>query len=146
MLFSEARGRKVVSSSTASTVGKVSRLVIDPTTRAVAGVQLKKKTERGDMLRWSDITAFGADAVTVTDADRVGDGGDTVQALSGKAHRVLGKRVLTSTGDELGTVADVHFDATSGALIALLVDGGTEVEAARLVGVGSYAVVVRDGP
>ncbi|HET9829221.1 MAG TPA: PRC-barrel domain-containing protein [Nocardioidaceae bacterium] len=146
MLFSEARGRKVVSSSTASTVGKVSRLVIDPTTRAVAGVQLKKKTERGDMLRWSDITAFGADAVTVTDADRVGDGGDTVQALSGKAHRVLGKRVLTSTGDELGTVADVDFDATSGALIALLVDGGTEVEAARLVGVGSYAVVVRDGP
>jgi sporulation protein YlmC with PRC-barrel domain len=146
MLFSEARGRKVVSSSTASTVGKVSRLVIDPTTRAVAGVQLKKKTDRGDMLRWSDITAFGADAVTVTDADRVGDGGDTVQALSGKAHRVLGKRVLTSTGDELGKVADVDFDATSGALVSLLVDGGTEVEAARLVGVGSYAVVVRDEP
>jgi sporulation protein YlmC with PRC-barrel domain len=146
MLFSEARGRKVVSSSTASTVGKVSRLVIDPTTRAVAGVQLKKKTDRGDMLRWSDITAFGADAVTVTDADRVGDGGDTVQALSGKAHRVLGKRVLTSTGDELGKVADVDFDAMSGALVSLLVDGGTEVEAARLVGVGSYAVVVRDEP
>jgi sporulation protein YlmC with PRC-barrel domain len=54
--------------------------------------------------------------------------------------------VLTSTGDELGKVADVDFDATSGALVSLLVDGGTEVEAARLVGVGSYAVVVRDEP
>jgi sporulation protein YlmC with PRC-barrel domain len=144
MLFSEARGRKVVSSSTASTVGKVSRLVIDPTTRAVAGVQLKKKTDRGDMLRWSDITAFGADAVTVTDADRVGDGGDTVQALSGKAHRVLGKRLLTSTGDELGKVADVDFDPVSGVLTALHVDDESVVDAAGLLGIGSYAVVVRD--
>jgi sporulation protein YlmC with PRC-barrel domain len=146
MLFSDAKGRKVVSSSTASTVGKVSRLVIDPTTRAVVGVQLRKKTDQGDTLRWSDITAFGADAVTITDPDRVGDGGEAVKALSGKAHRVLGKRVLTSTGDELGKVADVDFDPGSGALASLLVDDGSEVAAARLVGIGSYAVVVRDEP
>jgi sporulation protein YlmC with PRC-barrel domain len=143
MLFSEARGRKVVSSSTATTVGKVSRFIVDPATRAVVGVELKK-AEHGDTLRWSDITAFGADAVTVTGPDRIGDGGESVRALSGKAHRVLGKRVLTSTGDELGKVTDVDFDPVSGVLTALLVDNGSEVEAGRLLGVGSYAVVVRD--
>jgi sporulation protein YlmC with PRC-barrel domain len=145
MLFSDARGRKVVSSSTAATVGKVSRFVVDPATRAVVGVELKK-TEHGDMLRWSDITAFGADAVTVTGPDKIGDGGDTVKALSGKAHRVLGKRLLTSTGDELGKVADVDFDPQSGVVVALLLDDGSEVPGSRLVGVGSYAVVVRDEP
>jgi uncharacterized protein YrrD len=145
MRFSEAKGRKVVSSSTASTVGKVSRFVVDPATRAVVAVELRK-TQDGDVLRWSDITAFGADAVTVTDADMIGDGGERVKALSGKSHRVLGKRVLTSTGDELGKVDDVDFDPASGALTAILVDKGPEVPAGRLLGVGSYAVVVRDEP
>jgi uncharacterized protein YrrD len=143
MLFSDAKGRKVVSSSTAETVGRVSRFVVDPVTRAVVGIELKK-TDQGDMLRWSDITAFGADAVTVTGPDRIGDGGEVVKALSGKAHRVLGKRVLTSTGDELGKVTDVDFDPETGVLLSLLVDSGPEVAASRLVGVGSYAVVVRD--
>jgi sporulation protein YlmC with PRC-barrel domain len=57
---------------------------------------------------------------------------------------VVGKRVLTSTGDEIGKIRDVDFDPASGVLTALLVDNGSEVEAARLLGVGSYAVVVRD--
>jgi sporulation protein YlmC with PRC-barrel domain len=143
MLFSDAKGRKVVSSSTAATVGKVSRLVVDPRLRTVVGVELKK-TSDGDMLRWSDITAFGADAVTVTGEDKIGDGGESLKALSGKAHRVLGKRVLTSTGDELGKLVDIDFDPTTGALTSLLVDSGTEVPGSQLLGVGSYAVVVRD--
>lgn len=145
MLFSEAKGRKVVSSSTATTVGKVTGFVVDPATRAVVGIQLKK-AEHGDMLRWSDITAFGTDAVTVTSPDLIGDGGESVKALSGKAHRVLGKRLLTSTGDELGKVADIDFDPASGTLAALHVDDGSVLDAARLLGIGSYAVVVRDDP
>jgi sporulation protein YlmC with PRC-barrel domain len=145
MLFSDAKGRKVVSSATAATVGKVSRFVVDPATRAVVALELKK-TDGGDVLRWSDITAFGADAVTVADQGRIGDGGEDVKALSDKAHGVLGKRVLTSSGDELGKVDDVDFDPRSGGLTALLVDNGDEVTAGRLLGVGSYAVVVRDDP
>ena len=145
MLFSEAKGRKVVSSSSAATIAKVSGFVVDPATRSVVALQLKK-TDAGDMLRWSDITAFGADAVTVTDETKIGDGGEDGKALAGKAHRLLGKRVLTSTGDALGSVEDVDFDPQSGALTALLVDGGPDVDAARLLGVGSYAVVVREEP
>lgn len=145
MLFSDAKGRQVVSSGTATTVGKVSGFVVDPATRAVVGVKLKK-AEHGDMLRWSDLTAFGADAVTVTSPDLISDGGESLRALSGKAHRVLGKRVLTSTGDQLGKVADVDFDPVTGALTALHLDDESVVDAARLLGIGSYAVVVRDDP
>ena len=140
MRFSDATGRKVVSTSTAETVGKIDGFVVDPKSRAVLAVQVKK-SHRGDTLAWSDITAFGADAVTVTDTDQLADAGDAVVALSGKDHHLVGKRVLSTTGDELGKVDDIEFDPESGTLTTLFL-ADTEVAGARLVGVGSYAVVV----
>lgn len=141
MLFSDATGRKVVSTSTAETVGKIDGFVVDPATRAVMAVELKK-TESGDTLLWSDIIGFGADAVTVSDANKIGDAPPQVDALSGKDHRLLGKRVLCTSGDELGKLGDVEFDPESGQLTTLIVaDQG--IAAARLVGAGSYAVIVR---
>lgn len=141
MLFSDATGRKVVSTSTAETVGKIDGFVVDPATRAVMAVELKK-TESGDTLLWSDIIGFGADAVTVSDANKIGDAPPQVDALSGKDHRLLGKRVLCTSGDELGKLGDVEFDPESGQLTTLIVaDQG--IAAAGLVGAGSYAVIVR---
>jgi sporulation protein YlmC with PRC-barrel domain len=147
MLFSRAKGHKVVASSTAGTVGRVSGFVVDPVTRSVVALRLKK-AERGDFLRWADLVAFGADAVTVTDDSVIGDGGPDVAALAGKAHRVLGKRVLTSGGDELGRVDDVDFDPGTGTVSALVLGkgGSGEVAGDRLLGIGSYAVVVREAP
>jgi sporulation protein YlmC with PRC-barrel domain len=139
-LFSEAAGRQVVSTSTAATLGKIDEFVLDPQARAVVAVTLKK-SDSGDTLRWADITAFGADAVTVTGADKVTGTPAELAALSGKDHRILGKRVLATTGDELGTVQDVGFDPTTGIVTTLILDS-REVEGVRLVGLGSYAVVV----
>jgi sporulation protein YlmC with PRC-barrel domain len=139
MLFSEANGRKVVSTSTAETVGQVAGFVVDPHTRTVVAVEVKKAA--GDTLAWADIFAFGADAVTVTGAERIGEATADVAALSGKEHRMLGKRVLSSAGDELGKVDDVDFEPESGQVVALLVTGD-QIAGGRLIGVGSYAVVV----
>ncbi len=148
MLFSKAKGHKVVGSSTATTLGKVSGFVVDPATRSVLAVRVKK-AETGDFLRWSDLSAFGSDAVTVADDTAIGDGGDEVQTLAHKDRELLGKRVLTDGGDELGKVDDIDFDPETGALTTLLLAKGArlpEVAAARLLGVGSYAVVVREAP
>jgi len=143
MLFSQAKKHKVVSSTTAATVGKVAGLLVDPATRSVVGLRLKK-TEGGDLLAWSDITAFGSDAVTVTGADRIGEGDLHLKELAHKTYKVLGKRVLSTGGDELGKVDDVDFDLESGTVTSLVLDGGADVTGSRLVGVGSYAVVVRE--
>jgi sporulation protein YlmC with PRC-barrel domain len=141
MRFSEATGRQVVSTSTAETVGRVDDFVVDPRRRAVVALSLKR-TQGGDTLLWTDIAAFGADAVTVTSADKIVDAAPAIVALSGKEHRLVGKRVLTADGDDIGTVDDVEFDAGTGTITSLLLSSG-DVEGARLVGVGSYAVVVR---
>ena len=145
MLFSHAKNHKVVSSTTAETVGRVSRFVVDPRLRAVVALELKK-TESGDVLQWSDITGFGDDAVTVSGSEQIRTADERVAALADKRHRVLGKRVLTSGGDELGKVDDVDFDRQTGALGALVVSHGPQVSADRLIGIGSYAVVVREEP
>lgn len=140
MLFSESYGRKVVSTSTAETVGQIADFVIDPQSHSLVALTVKK-SDQGDMLLWTDITAFGADAVTVPAAEVIIDANDAVAALSGKDHHPIGKRVLTTGGEDLGTVVDVDFDPDNGRLITLtLTTGGIAGE--RLIGIGSYAAVV----
>lgn len=143
MRFSAASGHKVVSTSTAETVGKVDAFVVDPATRAVVALTLKK-TDDGDTPRWSNITAFGADAVTVSGAEKVTRPPADVSPLLGKEHELVGNRVLSSLGDELGKIDDVDFDPASGAVMSLILSG-EEVAGDRLVGVGRYAVVVKAG-
>lgn len=142
MRFTDAKGQKVMSTSTATTVGKVDHFVVDPETRQVVAIGLKKTPGDGDTLLWSDLKAFGRDAVTI-DSDaliRAADG--RVAELSHKDRQVLGKRVLTDAGDEIGVVDDVEFDAATGSITALLTKTD-EVAGSRLRGVGSYAVIVR---
>ncbi|MGI8665808.1 MAG: PRC-barrel domain-containing protein [Jatrophihabitans sp.] len=131
----------MVSISTAATLGKIDEFIIDPRTRAVVAVTLKR-ADHADTLRWKDITVFGADAVTVSGDDQLTETTPELAGLSAKDHRVIGKRVLATTGDELGMVDDVEFDPTTGAITGLLLASGV-VAGTRLIGVGSYAVVVQ---
>ncbi len=143
MRFSEARGRKIVSTSTAHTVGTVRELVVDPATRRVVGVTVKG-ADKGAVLLWSDLTSFGGDAVTVDGPERLSEPDEHVAQLADKDHAVLGKRVLSTDGLELGKVRDVAFDPESGSVTTLDLDGD-DVPGERLVGIGSWAVVVRPG-
>ena len=138
--FSEADGRKVVSTSTAETVGKIHGFVVDVRGPRVAALQLKT-TDSGDILNWPDITAFGADAVTVADSSKIIEAGEDLAPLLDKRNHLLKKRVLTTVGDELGTVKDVEFDPATGDVLNVHV-GDTAVPGKALVGIGSYAVVV----
>ncbi len=141
MRISETIGRKIVSTSSAETVGTVDNLIVDPKRHSVVAVQVKKAASGGDALPWNEITAFGVDAVTVTSSGAVSESDEDVAALMSKDHRLIGKRVLSAAGDELGTLVDVDFDPEAGSVRALLLDTA-EVAGDRLVGVGSYAVVV----
>lgn len=140
MLFTQVNGRKVVSTGTAETVGQVAALVVDPRSRHVLAVTVKR-ADHGDTLLWNDITAFGTDAVTVAGPEVIREATEAVQELSDKAHHLLGKRVLNTLGEELGTLSDVRFDPASGTVETLLLPG-RDVNGSLLIGVGSYAVIV----
>lgn len=142
MLFSEAHSRKVVSTDNASTVGKIDGFVVDPRLPGIVALAIAKSANGGSALPWPNIIAVGHDAVTVASADAVVIPDERLTELADKSHGLLGKRVLSTAGIMLGAVRDVDFDPTTGRLALLALDTGT-VDAARLVGAGSYAVIVR---
>lgn len=142
MRASDVGGRKVVSTATAATLGKVDGLVVDPQTARVVAVTLKKTEGDGDTLLWGDITAFGTDAITVARDDLVTVAQPPVSTLADKHHHLLGKRVLSQAGEELGKTKDFEFDPADGSVRALVLDH-SEVPGSSLVAVGSYAVIVR---
>lgn len=141
MQWSQLKGRKVVSTATADKVGKVNGFVLDPATRSVVALVLKK-TESGSVVRWTDLVAVGSDAVTVADTAVIVEPDEALEALGGKRGAVLKKVVLDDDGRAIGKVTDLDLDPDSGALRELVLDERTVV-GERLLGVGSYAVVVR---
>jgi uncharacterized protein YrrD len=142
MRFSEAEGRKVVSTATAETVGRVSDYIIDPVSRTVAALMLKKTSGSDNILPWENLQAFGQDAVMVDDISRLTTASGRVAELSDKRFRQHGKRVLSAEGVDLGKVTDIEFDPETAAVTSLVLAEGS-VEGDRLLAAGSYAVIVR---
>jgi uncharacterized protein YrrD len=147
MRFTEIHGRKVVSLADAETLGRVDRYVIDPGRQAV--VALRFSRVRGDacFLSWADLHAFGADAVTVDDASRLRPAADEAEErAASKDLQVIGKLVLGTSGTVLGKGEDVEVDGESGAIVAVDLGEAGTVAGDRIVGLGSYALVVTDAP
>jgi sporulation protein YlmC with PRC-barrel domain len=142
MRFSEGEGRKVVSTSTAQTIGKVTDYIIDPKEKAVAGVILKKTSGKEDTIPWENVDAFGEDAVMVKREDVLVVPSGRLAELTDKKFKQHGKLVLSAAGVNLGKVDDVEFDPTTGAVTALVLDG-TTIDGRRLLAAGSYAVIVQ---
>ena len=142
MLFSEAIGQRVVSTTSAATVGHVGSLVIDPAAQRVVALSLKKTPVSGTLLPWADVTAFGVDAVTVASESQIIEEQGQFAELNSKAHIILKKRILNTAGIQVGTVRDVDFDPADGRILGILTDD-QPVDGRALLGVGSYAVVVR---
>jgi sporulation protein YlmC with PRC-barrel domain len=142
MRFSEARKRKVISTTGAETVGRVRDLIVDARSRTVVALALRKTEGDGDILPWAEMKSFGQDAITVQGPERIVKAEGELAVLADKDHRVLGKRVLTDRGDEMGSVSDIEFDPETGAVRALLL-GKEEISGERLHAIGSYAVIVQ---
>ncbi|GAA3452448.1 PRC-barrel domain-containing protein [Dactylosporangium matsuzakiense] len=141
MLLSEASGRPVVAVDGAHSVGSIAELVVDPHARRVVALLLHDKVNGGDTVLWSDVTAFGPDAVTIPSAALVAPTPASIEPLAGPRGRLVRKRLLTTSGDNLGTVDDAEFDPHTGALTALFAHGET-IDGRRLLGCGAFAVVV----
>jgi sporulation protein YlmC with PRC-barrel domain len=135
----ELKGRPVLDVVEAREVAKVEAVVIDPEARRVIALRVK-----GDrpLLPISGVKALGPDAVTVEGADvlRLPEPGVEQVSVDGSLDP-LGRLVLADDGTALGAVDDIEAD-DDGTLRSITVDGQV-LAGDRLVGIGSYAVVVR---
>lgn len=142
MLFSQARKRDVVNTATATKVARVDGFVVLPGPARVALLRLGKVSGAGTLLAWDDVQGFGPDAVTVADDGVLRPARDELERRAENQElEILGKRVLTERGTDLGTVTDVDFDPETGAVITLLTKS-EHIAGDRLIGLGGYAVVI----
>ena len=144
MRATELMDRPVMDLATATTIGRIDDIGVDPVTKRVVGFHLAKTPGRATWLSWERLTAVGADAVTVPDDSVLTDPPTEVTGGRLRADNVLGGRVLTDEGYELAGLADVEIDVEAASVEALLLADGTEIAADRLRGIGRYATVVTD--
>ncbi len=140
--FNDAEGRPVVAADTAETIGEIKGFVVDPTARRIDSVHIAGRGRKAEVIPWSSIKSFGADAVMAelaSAAETVTSGHDA-QAVKGKVV-ARDTRVLDTDGFEQGTVVNVMFDAESGELTGAITTSG-RIDGSRFRSLGSYALIV----
>jgi sporulation protein YlmC with PRC-barrel domain len=142
--FRRAAGRKVISRTSARNVGAVDHLLVDAEQRRIAAV-IVGRGNKAQLVDWAELSGFGPDAVMVSDEGALRPPFDDREraAADGKLG-LVGKRVLTERGNELGTLDDVTFDPETG-FVEMLLLGHREIPAGSLLGSGPYAVVLDAG-
>jgi uncharacterized protein YrrD len=139
--FTSARGRKVVSRSSAEELGTVSYLVVNGEHQRIATVVVGKR-RKARLIDWQDLSGFGPDAIMVAAENALREPrNEREQAAASGELQLLGRRALSDVGNTLGTVDDVIFDPGTGALETILV-GDDEHPATSLLGAGSFAVIL----
>jgi uncharacterized protein YrrD len=137
--FGAAHGIPVLAKSTAEHIGEVKHFVVEDGRVHSLHVEGGK---HGQLVAWEDVASFGDDAVVVENADVLRDARNEREARALRGELVLlGKLALTDAGDELGQVTDVTFEPDDGRIVSMLVNGDA-IAGDRLLGIGSYAVVV----
>jgi sporulation protein YlmC with PRC-barrel domain len=137
MRWRDARHRDVVDTASARKIGRLDGLVVDPGARTIVGVVVGER-----VVDWSDAGGIGQDAFTVSHEDLLHlPRSDAERAAVDGETDLIGKTVITEDGVDVGTVDDIELDAETGALERLHVGDG-HVQGSRLLGAGSYAVVI----
>jgi uncharacterized protein YrrD len=131
MHLSELQGRRVVSRSSAETLGAVSDVLLSPAPWSISALVLGKG-RKAQAVGWPQIVGIGPDAVVVADDDAASEQQD---------RSPIGRLALSELGNAAGPVTDVEFDETSGALISLATET-VLIEGDRLLADGPYALIV----
>lgn len=137
-------GRKVMDRGRAEQIGKVSGVVVETSGGDVriASLRLSGAGDEHEFADWDHVTGSGEDAVVVDGVDNLHPPRTPLEErLKGGDAELLGKRLLSDHGNEMGKVDDVDFDGTSGR-IEHLVARNDRIEGSRLRSIGPYAVIV----
>jgi uncharacterized protein YrrD len=80
-----------------------------------------------------EVESFGRDSVVISSTEAVtsASADPEVKAIVNRNDKLLGKRVLTSTGDVMGSISDMYFEEGTGRIAGFEVSGGVLGDLAR---------------
>lgn len=130
----DVQGYDIVATDDAQTIGRVATLVVDVDAHAVRGIGLDRDRR---IAPWDALAPLSGDVVTIPGTGRLTEPADESAGVD-----PTGMPVFSDVGDALGDVTDLELDEESG-VISTIVVGDDRLDAARLRGLGDFAVVVR---
>jgi uncharacterized protein YrrD len=150
----EITGLPVIHAATGREVGKVSEWLLDEDGDAVSAFIAEGSgwLPQRRVFSFRDILELGRDAIFVR-RDGSHAAGDPPEVEGHPTQRVLGKRVLSEKGDDLGVVEDVLFEEQTGritgwrlssGLIDDILHGRQVLESQARVNIGEDVVILPD--
>jgi uncharacterized protein YrrD len=126
MRVGEIKGEPVVSVASAERLGVVEDVYLDSAQHRVLGLRVRRGglLPHHEAVLLGDVTSIGRDAVTLPDAGRLNQQ-DKFTELQGAllGGQVIGSRMMSENGHELGTIADLDVDFATGAVERYLLAG-----------------------
>ena len=151
----EVIGRKIVTLDSGERVDSVRDLIFDEQGNHVLALLIDEGGwfHAARVIPFTSVKSIGEDAVMIASADDVVSARDdaTIAAAMESKSGLAGLNLLTSDGKELGRIADVFFDETSGQVVGYEATGGlfsdlssgrTFVPAPESVIIGAEAAIV----
>ena len=151
----EVIGRKIVTLDSGERVDSVRDLIFDEQGNHVLALLIDEGGwfHAARVIPFTSVKSIGEDAVMIASADDVVSARDdaTIAAAMESKSGLAGLNLLTSDGKELGRIADVFFDETSGQVVGYEATGGlfsdlssgrTFVPAPESVTIGAEAAIV----
>jgi len=123
-------GMKVISQADAADLGNVKDLIFDHESDELLALLISEKELFGlidaQIVPWTEVQNIGPDAIMVISRDsKIRAGDDTnVNRVMTRETALSGTRILTTDGQDLGTLADMYIDETSGRVVGYEVSGG----------------------
>jgi len=125
MHISELKGIAIVTLADASKVGTIDDILFDAQYQTVLGFRVKQGgifSGTVGLLR-SSISAIGKDAVTIASADALNDESRLADlAATVSLQTIQGTKVVTESGDFIGTIYDIEVDEEIRQVTAYILD------------------------
>lgn len=122
MKFSDIKGRQVVTLGNADKVGYIDGAYVSENGANIIGfaVTMRGLLAGHRVFSWDSLSSMGADAVTIPDEEALHEQNRSTLANALSTDTVIGGKVMAESGDDLGSLGDIEFDAGSGAITAYM--------------------------
>jgi uncharacterized protein YrrD len=153
--YNEILGRPVLTIREGKDLGKVSKALVDTDEGRVIGFVLKDKYKKEGTLFIESIDTYGVDAIMVQSEEKVKSISEAPEKkeVIELGRDIIGLKIVTKTGKEVGKVSSFHFKNESGAithyeasggLLQSLIEGKGLVSQDGIVSIGKDALIVEE--